>query len=109
MSLHVHLSYSSIHSTINLLSSIDIVIILYSLYLDGIPPDGTPISVTNAIHTAVIVIFDLIAALGIIFAICCLVFNLVFRNKKLVKDSLNLATQHVTKYLLCSWVGSMLQ
>lgn len=97
--IYVYLFYSFINSSINQLSSTLFFI------LDGIPPDGTPISVTNAIHTAVIVIFDIIAALGIIFAICCLVFNIAFRNKKLVTYSLlNLANQHLDKYLLCRGV-----
>lgn len=101
--VHVHLFYSSIHSTINPLSSIDVVFIHYSLYLDGIPPDGTPISVTNTIHDAVIVIYDMIAALGIIFAICCLVFNIVFRNKKLVNRFIKPCHPACT-YCVLGWV-----
>lgn len=48
----------------------------------GIPPDGTPIKVINTFKTALVVILDIAAAAGIIFAIVCLVFNVVFRKKK---------------------------
>ena len=54
-------------------------------FLDGIPPDGTPIVVINTLHTALIVIIDIIAVAGIVFATVCLIFNIVFRNKRFVR------------------------
>ena len=50
--------------------------------LVGIPPDGTPIKVTNTIQIFLVIIFDVLAVVGIIFALICLVFNIVFKNKK---------------------------
>ena len=48
----------------------------------GIPPDGTPINVINTFKTELVVILDILAVAGIVFAIVCLVFNVVFRNRK---------------------------
>ena len=48
----------------------------------GIPPDGTPIIVIHTFKVELVVILDISAGAGIIFAIVCLVFNVVFRNKK---------------------------
>lgn len=49
---------------------------------DGIPPDGTPISVINTFKLELVVIFDILAIFGIAFAIACLLFNIIFRNRK---------------------------
>lgn len=57
------------------------------LYPDGIPPDGTPISVINTFKLELVVIFDILAIFGIAFAIACLLFNIIFRNRKTVRLS----------------------
>lgn len=55
-----------------------------SLYTDGLPPDGTPIT---TIQVNLTVIFFQVILSGIVLScgVVCLVFNIVFRNRKLVK------------------------
>ena len=48
----------------------------------GVPPDGTPISITNTFRVEVVVLFDILAAAGIAFAVVCLLFNIIFRKRK---------------------------
>jgi len=57
---------------------------LYSWSLDGVPPDGHPLLIISSVHLAVIIVFYIITLLGITFAIACLVFNFVFRDRKYV-------------------------
>ena len=53
--------------------------------LDGSPPyDGSPTKAIHQNHLALIVIYDIVAFVGLIFVAVCLVFNVVFRNKKSV-------------------------
>ena len=49
---------------------------------DGIPYDGVPIEVVVTVGLSVTVIFLFLATAGIVFAVACLVFNFIFRNKK---------------------------
>ena len=45
-------------------------------------PDGTPKSHTHeTIHIALFVIYTALSVAGVVFAIVCLIFNLVFRKK----------------------------
>ena len=52
------------------------------IYTAGIPYDGFPEEVIHPISTLLFVIYTLLALAGIIFVGVCLVFNIVFRNKK---------------------------
>ena len=52
------------------------------ILLDGPPPDGTPVIVIHSFNIALVVLFDITAVLGIVFAIGCLIFNFVFKNRK---------------------------
>ena len=53
--------------------------------LDGIPPyDGYEVDTIHQNHLALIIIYDIAAFVGLIFVAVCLVFNIVFRNKKSV-------------------------
>ena len=53
--------------------------------LDGTPLyDGYEVDDIHQNHLALIIIYDIIAFVGLIFVAVCLVFNIVFRNKKLV-------------------------
>ena len=55
---------------------------LSSLSSDGVPPDGRPVSTVSTYHIAVVIVFYTIALFGIAFAIVCLAFNIIFRNRK---------------------------
>ena len=50
----------------------------------GRPYDGVPDMVTVAVSVVQTVVFSLLAAAGIVFAVVCLIFNFIFRNRKLV-------------------------
>lgn len=58
-----------------------------SLCLDGIPPDGTPVERFRTIYEPLFIVYSVLATLGIFFALFCLGFMLVFRNRKLVIES----------------------
>ena len=52
--------------------------------IDGVPPDGVPLNVTTTIALPLMVISQTFAIIGIIFAIFCLAFNIIFRNRKYI-------------------------
>ena len=60
------------------------IIIVVFLSLDNIPPDGTEMEVISPISTVVVVIIYIGSAVGVIIAVICLCFNIIFRNRKLV-------------------------
>ena len=62
--------------------------ILYIIHNDycsnsgGPPLDGTPLKVVRTFNIVLVVTFYCLATLGIMFAITCLMFNVIFRNRK---------------------------
>ena len=50
--------------------------------VDGVPPDGIPLHVTTTIALPLVVVTQMFAIIGIIFAVFCLAFNIIFRNRK---------------------------
>ena len=54
----------------------------YSILPAGVPPDGTPEKVIDTVHIGVVVVYDSLATVGIVFALGCLAFNFVFRKRK---------------------------
>ena len=48
----------------------------------GTPYDGFPDEVIHSTSTPLFVIYTLLSSIGIIFVIGCLLFNIIFRNKK---------------------------
>lgn len=58
--------------------------LLYCADTGGSPSDGSPTEITRTFHIGLIVVFDVLATLGIIFAIICFLFNLIYREKKYV-------------------------
>ena len=49
---------------------------------DGIPSDGTPINTTVTFHLALVITYDVLAILGILFTTVCLVFNFAYRKRR---------------------------
>ena len=58
--------------------------LLYLFTLDGVPSDGTPTNQTRTISFALFVTYSIFTSLGIFFALFCFIFNVMFRNRKLV-------------------------
>ena len=48
----------------------------------AIPYDGVPEEKEVSVDLSLTVIFFILATAGIVFAVACLVFNFLFRNKK---------------------------
>ena len=59
-----------------------ILIRIINNHTDGVPPDGTPVKIINTFMKELVVIFDVIAIAGIVFAVICLLFNVIFRKRK---------------------------
>ncbi|XP_019855011.1 PREDICTED: gamma-aminobutyric acid type B receptor subunit 2-like [Amphimedon queenslandica] len=55
------------------------------VFPDGIPPDGTPIKIVNTVHIGITVIIITMQVIGFSMLIICLLFNILFRNRKIVK------------------------
>ena len=53
-----------------------------TVWPQGIPPDGTPLEMTNEIPVSLLVVLYLLAVGGIIFAVACMIFNFIFRKHK---------------------------
>ena len=67
-----------------------LLVSLYFIPIGGSPHnDGSPILMENIRknHPALLLIYDTISFVGLIFVAVCLVFNIVFRNKKSVTGS----------------------
>ena len=54
----------------------------YYNYTAGIPYDGYPEEVIHPNSTPLFIIYSIFASAGIVFVVVCLVFNIMFRNKK---------------------------
>ena len=67
---------------------IDCYILCYYIIIAGIPYDGSPEEVIHANEIALAIIYFIFATIGLLFVLVCLVFNIVFRNKKCVHDSI---------------------
>ena len=56
---------------------------MYNLHItDGIPFDGVPQVNIERINIIVTTVFSLLSTAGIVFAVCCMLFNFIFRDKK---------------------------
>ena len=63
----------------------DYYALFYILYADGITLDGTILNITHSFELGLVIVFDILATMGLIFTIVCLMFNIIFRKRKLVK------------------------
>ena len=55
---------------------------MYILYIpDGIPNDGIPIEEVVTVSLALTVVYVILAVTGLLFAVGCLLFNLLYREK----------------------------
>jgi hypothetical protein len=48
----------------------------------GIPPDGTPIVIVTTVFLPLSIVYFVAVAIGVSFAMVCLLFNCIFRNRK---------------------------
>ena len=54
----------------------------HSIVVDGVPLDGSPEVVFHTFQIGLVVLFYVLAAVGIVFAVGCLLFNFIFRGRK---------------------------
>ena len=40
--------------------------------------------IKHTVKKGLVVLFDILAVMGIIFSVICLIFNIVFRNRRLI-------------------------
>ena len=59
-----------------------VIVLCCTNFPDGVPIDGTPIEEVVTVSLGLTVVYVILAAAGIVFAIVCLSFTLIFRNKK---------------------------
>ena len=56
----------------------------YSPCIGGIPPDGTPVTIVTTVFLPLSIVYFVAVAIGVSFAMVCLLFNCIFRNRKWV-------------------------
>ena len=54
------------------------------LHAEGIPNDGIPVEEVVSVSVALTVVYVILATAGLVFAVVCILFNLFFRQKRLV-------------------------
>ena len=68
---------------IHLILMVKLQKLVYTHPTDGlIPYDGVPVEEDVSVTLSVTVIFFILSSAGIVFAIVCLIFNFIFRNRK---------------------------
>ena len=50
---------------------------------EGIPNDGIPIEDVVTVSVALTVVYVILATAGLVFAVACILFNIIFREKRL--------------------------
>ena len=61
--------------------------------IDGAPYDGYPQDVFHSNHLALIIVYSFLSFMGLLFSITCLIFNIIFKNHRLV----SIKTYNLTK------------
>jgi gamma-aminobutyric acid type B receptor len=54
---------------------------------EGIPNDGIPIEDVVTVSVALTVVYVILATAGLVFAVACILFNIIFREKRLIRLS----------------------
>ena len=71
-----------------LMKQSDLCIVVYNFPCSpctgGVPPDGTPNIIVKTVFPPLYITYFVAVAVGITFAIVCLLFNCIFRNRKWV-------------------------
>ena len=82
--IHQHQSLSLLYIYLLLCVLFAPHILQFSKHLPGglIPYDGVPTEKEVSVDLSLTVIFSVLATAGIVFAVVCLVFNFIFRDKK---------------------------
>ena len=58
------------------------IVILWSVDADGVPLDGSPTIVVRTFQIELVVVFYILTTVGIAFAVGCLLFNFIYRERK---------------------------
>ena len=62
-----------------------VIILLILISDDSAPYDGTPREVLHLNHVSLVVIYSIFASAGLVFTIVCLLFTLIFREKRYLR------------------------
>ena len=54
----------------------------FCLHPDGVPNDGIPIEEVVTVSVGLTVVYVILATAGFVFAVVCLAFTVIFRQKK---------------------------
>ena len=68
---------------------------------DGVPPDGTPLTVFKTGELLVIVVRVILTVMTTVFIIVCLGFNIIFRNKRSFSTSLSSISMCSILFFVC--------
>ena len=52
------------------------------VHVDGFPSDGTPVVLITTFFTPLYIVYNVAVLIGIAFAVVCLMFNCIFRNRQ---------------------------
>ena len=70
-------------AALNLEACIETVLACHILFFpEGFPPDGTPLTILLTYHTALVVLYYLLALFGTTLSAVLFIFNFVFRKAK---------------------------
>ena len=62
----------------------DVYFGMCALHAEGIPNDGIPVEEVVSVSVALTVVYVILTTAGLVFAVVCILFNLFFRQKRLV-------------------------
>ena len=71
--------------------------ITHIFFVGPVPADGTPIKMISVIPLPIVVIYYIIATMGIVFTLACLIFTTVYRKKKWVSYNIS-GLLYVTRF-----------
>ena len=71
---------------------------MYPTFTDGITLDGTILNITHTFELGLVIVFDILATMGLIFTMGCLMFNIIFRKRKYGKEFTERYKNHMSAF-----------
>ena len=84
MTKHLTLCCTCTHRVINITIHMALMLwlVTFLIVLGGVPYDGAVREELHGNHQALIILYSIAASAGLVFTVFCLLFNVVFRNRK---------------------------